>query len=350
MQREAIVEPVVVRSLGDAERLRWDAFVRATPSATFFHLSAWQGLIEEFQGHRTYFLYAERAGEIVGVLPLAEVKSRLFGHSLSSLPFCAYGGVVATDEIVAEALEAEAERIALQRGVEHLEYRNLVERHTDWPRQDLYVSFRREISADDEANLNAIPRKQRAMVRKGIKNELIANHDPDTRRFFSVYADNVRRHGTPAMSARWFAGLQDTFGKDCEVLTVTDPQGQTLTSVLSFYFRDEILPYYAGDFPAARDLAANDFKYWSLMQRAVARGCKVFDYGRSKIGTGPWSFKKNWGFEPQPLSYEYRLFKRDAIPQNNPLNPKYRAFIAMWRRLPLPVANRLGPLIVRNLG
>ena len=132
--------------------------------------------------------------------------------------------------------------------------------------------------------------------------------------------------------------------------TVTDANGKLLSSVLSFYFRNEILPYYAGDDLAARDLAANDFKYWELMRRACERGCTLFDYGRSKIGTGPYSFKKNWGFEPTPLSYEYRLFKRDGVPQNNPMNPKYRAFIALWKRLPLPVANAIGPHIVRNLG
>lgn len=120
--------------------------------------------------------------------------------------------------------------------------------------------------------------------------------------------------------------------------------------MLSFYFRDEVLPYYAGDDAAARALAANDFKYWELMRRACERGCRVFDYGRSKLGTGPYAFKKNWGFEPQPLSYEYRLYKRDSVPQNNPANPKYRAFIALWKRLPLGVANALGPHIVRNLG
>ena len=113
-----------------------------------------------------------------------------------------------------------------------------------------------------------------------------------------------------------------------------DPEGNPLSSVLSFYFRDEVLPYYAGDDVAARDLGANDFKYWELMRRACERGLKIFDYGRSKRDTGPYSFKKNWGFEPQPLHYEYRLYRGDAIPQNNPMNPKYRAFIGLWRRLP----------------
>ena len=160
-------------------------------------------------------------------------------------------------------------------------------------------------------------------------------------RFFALYADNVHRHGTPALPQRWFQALRDEFGADCDVLTVESPTGKPLSSVLSFYFRGELLAYYAGDDESARDLACNDFKYWELMRHACARGCRIFDYGRSKAGTGPFSFKKNWGFEPMPLSYEYRLFKRDEIPQNNPLNPKYRAFIAMWRRLPISVANRL---------
>jgi FemAB-related protein (PEP-CTERM system-associated) len=111
-----------------------------------------------------------------------------------------------------------------------------------------------------------------------------------------------------------------------------------------------VLPYYAGDHERARGLAANDFKYWALMQRAVQRGLRVFDYGRSKRGTGSFDFKKNWGFEPQALAYEYHLLRRESLPQNNPSNPKYRAFIAAWRRLPRPVANTLGPYIVRNLG
>ena len=338
-----------VAVMAEQDRSRWDAFVEAHPQGTFFHLSAWRGLIEDVFRHKTWFLLAERAGDIAGVLPLAEVKSRLFGHALTSLPFCVYGGAIGDAEAVSE-LEAEAERIAMQLGVQHLEYRNVEPRHADWPRQDLYVTFRKSIDPDVEANMLAIPRKQRAMVRKGIKNNLTSHIDADVERFFALYADNVLRHGTPALPKRFFAALKDTFGERCEVLTVTGDDGKALSSVLSFYFRDEVLPYYAGDDLAARDFAANDFKYWELMRRACERGCKVFDYGRSKIGTGPYSFKKNWGFEPQPLSYEYRLYKRDGVPQNNPMNPKYRAFIALWRRLPIGVANAIGPYIVRNLG
>lgn len=300
--------------------------------------------------HRTHYLLAERDGQIVAVLPLVEVKSRLFGHAMTSLPFAVYGGVAGSDADAVAALEAEADALSRKAGVQHLEYRNLRARHADWPHQDLYVTFRKEILPDEEANMAAIPRKQRAMVRKGIKNGLVSQIDANCDRFFALYSDNVLRHGTPALPKHFFETLMKVFGQDCEVMTVSSPEGKPLSTVLTFYFRDEVLPYYAGDDLAARELAANDFKYWELMRRACAKGYRIFDYGRSKIGTGPYSFKKNWGFEPMPLSYEYRLYKRDAIPQNNPMNPKYRAFIAMWRRLPLAVANTIGPHIVRNLG
>jgi FemAB-related protein (PEP-CTERM system-associated) len=333
-----------------AAAARWDAYVEAAPGATFFHRAAWQDVLEKSFGHRSFFLYAERNGTIAGILPLAQVKSRLFGNALVALPFAVYGGIVADDEVAATVIETEAERIARALGVDHLEYRNMDARHADWPMQDLYVTFRKAILPDDEANMQAIPRKQRAMVRKAIQRGLRAEVDAGVERFFALYADNVHRHGTPALPKRYFERLASAFGQDCEVLTVLDPSGVPVSSVLSFYFRDEILPYYAGDAVRARELAANDFKYWALMCHARARGAKVFDYGRSKVGSGSFAFKKNWGFEPRPLHYEYRLYKRDAVPQNNPNNPKYKLMIAAWRRMPLALANFLGPFIVRSLG
>ncbi len=329
---------------------RWDDFVLACPGATFFHRAGWQNVVAQVFRHPTHFLYAEDDGVIQGVLPLAHVNSWLFGNSLVGLPFAVYGGVAAANEVAAQALEAQAQAIAVRLGVDHLELRNVLPRHADWPYQDLYVTFRKAIQPDEEANLLAIPRKQRAMVRKGIKHGLTSTVDTGVDRFFDLYADNVHRHGTPAMPKRYFRSLREEFGDDCEVLTVCGAAGQPLSSVMSFYFRDEVLPYYAGDDEAARDLAANDFKYWELMRRSCARGVKVFDYGRSKHGTGSFAFKKNWGFEAQPLHYEYCLYKRDAIPQNNPSNAKYKLMIEAWRRMPIGLANWLGPFIVRNLG
>ncbi|MEO8411205.1 MAG: FemAB family XrtA/PEP-CTERM system-associated protein, partial [Propionivibrio sp.] len=306
-------------------------------------------IIADVFRHRTHYLVAERDGAVTGVLPLAEVKSRMFGHSLVSLPFCVYGGPAVSDAESEQALIEEATRLAQSLDVEHLELRNRAGKCPTWAHQDIYVTFRRDILPEADANLAAVPRKQRAMIRKGIKNGLRGEIDTTVDRFFALYADNAHRHGTPPFAKEYFARLREVFGDACEVLIVVDAKGRPVSGVMSFYFRDEVLPYYAGDTVEARDLAANDFKYWDLMQRACARGLRVFDYGRSKQGTGSFDFKKNWGFEPVPLAYEFRLLKRETVPQNNPLNPKYRTLIAIWKRLPRRAVNALGPHIVRNL-
>lgn len=347
------LSPVRIARLlpGDAAMARqWDAFVLACPEATFFHRAGWQAVLSGVLQHDCYFFYAHQVGQIVGVLPLAHVQSWLFGRSLVSLPFAVYGGVAANQAGVATALEQHAQALAQQLGVAHLELRHLQARHADWPQQDLYVTFRKALVPDENAMLQAIPRKQRAMIRKGEGHGLVSVLDAQPDRFFALYANNMLRHGTPALPLAYFKALQAQFGADCEVLTVLDAQGQPVSSVLSFYFRDEVLPYYAGDLPAARALAANDFKYWALMCRAGARGLQRFDFGRSKQGTGSYAFKKNWGFAPTPLHYEYCLYQRDSVPQHNPSNARYQRLIALWRRLPQGLANWLGPHVVRNLG
>ena len=349
--------PPVLRLLEPTDYPRWDAFVDACPSATFFHKAGWQTIIERTYGHKTWFYYAEVNGAIVGVLPLAEIKSRLFGHSLGSLPFCVLGGVAATDERARPLLDAAADTIARELNVGHLEYRNLLPAHagdSSWYQKELYVTFRKTISADDEENLNAIPRKQRAMVRKGIKLGLSAEIDQDVERFFTAYATSVHRLGTPVFPKGYFKTIKEVFGEECEIRIIVqnDEQetGKLIAGVMSFYWRDEVLPYYGGGMPAAREVAGNDYMYWNLMQAAAARGVTIFDFGRSKLGTGAFDFKKNWGFSPTPLAYEYKLYASTELPDNNPLNPKYQLFIKLWKKLPIALANVLGPHIVKSLG
>ena len=229
-----------------------------------------------------------------------------------------------------------------------LEIRNKAQKYPDRPYKELYVYFRKELDADIDKNFLAIPRKQRAMVRKGIEAGLTSVIDTNVDSIYKAYPESVRNLGTPVFSKKYFQILKDVFGHQCEVLSVLY-NGQLIASVMSFYFKDEILPYYGGGTELSRILKGNDFMYWEVMRRAVENGIKVFDFGRSKIGTGSYSFKKNWGFSPQQLYYEFYLVKSTSIPDVNTLNPKYKFFIAAWKRLPLSISQVIGPFLAKNL-
>ncbi len=333
----------------------WDRYVRAHRAATFFHQAAWRQVIERAFQHRTHYLVAEQDGAIAGVLPLAQVKTRLFGHALISLPFCVYGGPLAENDAVGAALATEAAALARRLGADATELRFLADPAPavpgpDWIRRDaLYATFRKPITADHDANMKAIPRKQRAMVRKGIDHGLQAGTGRDVDLLHAIYAESVRNLGTPVFSRGYFRILRETFAEAMDVVTITDA-GRPVAAVMNFYWRDEVLPYYGGGTEAARRCHANDFMYWSVMRHAADRGCRLFDFGRSKEGTGAYAFKKNWGFPPTALPYFFNLAPGQTIPENNPLNPKYRLMIAAWQKLPLGLANRIGPFVVRGLG
>jgi FemAB-related protein (PEP-CTERM system-associated) len=339
-----------IEALNSADMAAWDRFVDAAPGATFFHRAGWKEVIERSFGHECHFLQAKCDDRITGVLALVHVSSRLFGNALISNAYGVYGGPVASEQASLQALNEAAVRLAGQLGVDYLEYRLRAPSVLPWARNSgLYATFRKRLAPDPDALLRGVPRKRRAMLRKAQALELKSEIDSDVRRFYRVYSHRVRDLGTPVYPAAYFRTLLDVFGADCEVLTVVR-RGSPLSSVISFRFRDEVLPYYGGGLEEARRCAANDFMYWEVMRRACANGAAVFDFGRSKLGTGTFAYKSIWGFEPQPLHHEYFLLRQSAVPNVNPLNPKYALWVALWRRLPLFVANALGPCISRGLG
>ncbi len=332
----------------------WDDFVHATPAATFFHLSGWAGVIADSFGHATHYAMAEQDGAIVGVLPLARMRTRLFGDVLASTPFCVYGGPVASTPEALDALTTHAEDLRRKLGAPVLEFRRLDAPDPGFAeRPPLYYTFRKPIliTGDDAKDMQAnIPRKQRAEARKGLKLGLTSISNSDTDTLHRVYAESVRNLGSPVFPRRYFRALAAAFPDAHDVTTVLH-EDRPVASVLNFHFRDQVLPYYGGGVREARELSANDVMYWEVMRRAGAeRGAKLFDFGRSKADTGAFAYKKNWGFTPEPLHYCYRLAEGARIPDNNPNNPKYRAVIAAWKRMPLWLANILGPPLVRGLG
>ena len=339
-----------VRAVEATDEPAWERFVAQCEQATFFHRFGWRRVLEGALGHRCHFLLAEAGGNIVGVLPLAEVRSRLFGHKLAGLPFCVYGGIATENPEAARLLREAAMAMATELGVDALELRNVEANDSGWPVKELYYTFRKPITADNDANLKAIPNRQRAMIRKGIKEGLVGEEVEGTQRLYRVYAESVRNLGTPVFSRRYLEALRREFAQDCRVLMIRQ-NDEDVAGVMSFYFRNEVLPYYGGSIARARTIrGCNHFMYWELMRRSAEEGVTVYDFGRSKRDTGPFEFKKHWGFEPQALPYEYFLVNSTEVPDVNPSNPKYRLLVNAWQHLPLPVANLLGPPLARSLG
>jgi FemAB-related protein (PEP-CTERM system-associated) len=346
----AAAPAVRVREMADGEAAQWDAFVETRDDATFFHLSGWKQVIERSFAQRAHYLWAFRGEACCGILPLVHMRSRLFGSGLVSLPFCVYGGPVVSDAGALAALLDRAKGLATELGAPTVELRSIRRVTADWAcKSDLYATFVRDLPSDPDAVLTTIPRKQRAVVRKALESDLVAEFDDGVERMQAIYAESVRNLGTPVFPRRYFRALRETFGERCSVVTVTAGR-RAVAAVLNFAFRDTVLPYYGGGLPVARALGAADLMYYTVMRRAVEGGLRRYDFGRSKADTGAFAFKKNWGFTPRFLEYEYHLPPGVPIPDRNPLSPKFRLFVAAWRRLPLALANRLGPLIVRGIG
>jgi FemAB-related protein (PEP-CTERM system-associated) len=342
--------PLVVRPANSDDRQTWDAFVHAAPEGTFFHRFSWREILRDVFGLDPCYFVAEQNGRLRGVLPLVHQRSLLFGNALISIPFCVEGGALATDADAKAALDQAAIDLMTKRGAHSLEFRSRKASRAGWvAKTDLYATFAREISSEDEKNLLAIPRKQRAVVRKTLQSSLASEVDEGVDRLFRVYSESVRNLGTPVFPKRYFRELNRAFGPDCDIVVIRDGD-EPVSAVMNFYFKDTVLPYYGGGTSAARRSGANDFLYWEVMRRAALRGYRRFDFGRSKAGTGAFAFKKNWGFEPQWLEYEYWLPTGMPIPEKNPNNPKYARLVSLWQRLPLPVANFLGPFLIGGLG
>ncbi|MDT0507749.1 FemAB family XrtA/PEP-CTERM system-associated protein [Novosphingobium sp. MMS21-SN21R] len=341
---------VIVRLADPGDRAAIARFLGGHPDSTAFHRTEWLDAVERSTGHRSHILLSEQDSAIRAVLPLHEAHSPLFGRALVSTGFAVDGGIVGEGD---PALFRAAQELAVRLNCPSLELRGgPLPFGEGWHvKSDSHAGFVKPLSADDDAQLLAIPRKQRAEVRRGLGHnmEVRTGSDAATRAMhYAVYAESVRNLGTPVFPKALFDAVMDAFGDDADILTVLH-EGQPLASVLSLYHRGAVMPYWGGGVFAARTMRANDVMYFALMNHARGRGCDRFDFGRSKTDTGAYHFKRNWGFEPQPLSYA--SWTADGVPPRdvNPLSPRYKAKIALWQKLPLGIANRLGPLIANGL-
>lgn len=341
--------------LTDASQVKaLDHFVAGCPESSPFHRPAWVVAAARGSGHRPHYLAARQgSGEIVGVLPLIEISSRLFGRALVSSGFAVGGGILASDAVAERLLADACWDLARELGCTSAELRGGPAPGEGWTtHSDSYLGFCKPLEADDEAQMLAFPKRHRAEVRKGLSNDLVFEWGRGKSfrdAHYRLFAISVHNLGTPVFPRRLFEEVMDAFGEEADIAVVSH-KGEPVSSVLSLYHRGACMPYWQGASAAARNLRSNDVLYYRLMCLARERGCTHFDFGRSKVGTGPAAWKKNWGFEPEPLSYHIRTAEGAQARDVNPLSPQYRRKIELWKKLPLPLANLIGPHIARGLG
>lgn len=343
--------PLEVKRCATVDSREWDGFVEAHSDGSFFHLSGWGRAIKSAYAYEPVYITARRDGELVGVLMMNDVRAPLLGRSLISTAFTVGGGPLADDAEALAALLEEADAAGSERCVRYVECRSAVENEGWTAKAGTYAGFTLTLPEGENEHLAAIPRKRRAEIRKCLSaaqsGALSVRYGADPNEFYRLYAHSLHSLGTPVFPKKYLHALIDEFEDRLEICTV-DYLGAPVASLLSFYFRDAVLPYYVGATNQAKSARAYDYLYWSMMRRAAARGCRIFDFGRSKIDTGPYVYKKTWGAPPAPLCYSVKLMGATQMPNVNPTNPKFALFAKIWPRLPLAVANRLGPVLAPN--
>lgn len=339
-----------LRDPGECARI--DSYVAEHPASVFFHRPHWSLAVEKGCGQRGYYLVAERpGGGLAGCLPLTDVRSALFGRALVSTGFGTGGGAIGDDKASEAALLRSAAELGDRLGCPALELRGGPFPDEYQVRDDVYVGFAMDLPQGEEAIIKSIKRRHRG-VRRARALELgvrIGSGRADRSDFFRVYGESMRNLGSPVFPPRLFEAMLDLFGNEADIVTVFKGE-EPVASVLNFYFKNIVHPYWGGGTWAARDCFGSELMYFETMCHASRRGCTRFDFGRSKVGSGNHSFKMNWGMEPEPLRYGIRTAPGAKPRDINPASPRNRLKVEAWKRLPLFLSNRLGPVLARGLG
>ena len=345
----AVLEDTGLAISASESAAEWDAHIATHRQATAYHQWGWRLVFREAFGYASQYLIARRNGRVTGGLPMVEFRSRLFGAFAVSLPFVNYGGIVADDDATAEALVAEAVRWARARGLSHVELRHLSARAAPWPARRHKVAMWLPLERDEAAQWTALDRKVRNQVRKAEKAGLVTavgGHE-FLDAFYAVFARNMRDLGTPVYDRRFFSSILRTF-PDAARVFVVQLGCLPIAASITIRWRDTVEVPWASSLRDHSDKSPNMLLYWTMLRHATREGASRFDFGRSTPDEGTYQFKRQWGAVPQPLVWEYAGLDR-AVPDHSPKNPKFRLAISLWQRLPVAVANRIGPPVARNI-
>lgn len=329
----------------------WNAYAQQAPTATLYHLHAWKQVIEETFGHRTIYLSAlTDRSRVVGILPLVELKSWMFGNMLVSLPFFNYGGICADTSDARDALLAAAIRRATDGKADFIEIRHEDDWDNGLPRKTSKVAMRLELPFAPEELWKSFSSKLRNQVQRPRKEGMraVVGQEEELDGFYRVFSANMRDLGTPVYPKSFFLNMLRRFPERTWISTVYAGNVPVASGFLAG-FRGRLEIPWASAVKHYNRSSPNMLLYWTCLEWACSKGYGVFDFGRSTPGEGTYRFKEQWGARPHPLYWYYWLRNGGRVPQVNPKNPKYRGAIALWRHLPLSVTRAIGPRIVKYI-
>jgi len=336
---------VVCKSEGEAVSGEWDEFVSVSPGATISHLYAWRRIISETYGHPGLYLTARRGDKITGILPLIQVKSRLFGNSLASMPFQDYGGIVAEDAEAFRILLDHALQLKKEYGAQSLELRY---REEPFPSEGRShgekVTLILDISAGPESLWKSFSPKVRNQVRKAQKSGLStqAGGVELLEEFYRPFAVNMRDLGSPVHHPGFLRKIFEVLGDKARVMLVREGK-QTIGGLIALFHKNTVVVPWASCYRQHFSKCPNNLLYWEAMQFAYYQGCTTFDFGRSSIDSGTYHFKLQWGARPIPL--HWHILSDNMTEESKAL---IRAS-SLWKQIPIPLANALGPYLRRYL-
>jgi FemAB-related protein (PEP-CTERM system-associated) len=349
MRETASSAPVArVRPFRASDEAAWDAYVLGHPRATFFHQTGWRRVLRTTFGYEDRYLVAERDGGICGVLPLFSCRNLRGRRGLYSLPHTVYGGPVGDDRAAEEALVSEARRLGLALGATAIDLRNRHRNTLDLPLDGSCVTFEKELPGKVEEVYRTFPKKAREMINQSTKRwKLEADFDGGLDEFYDLLCWSYLKLGTPVFPKAFFRSMIGQFPEDSSILVVRH-EGRAVAAVLSMVFRGTMMPLYSGEGPDVHHLKANNFKYYRLMERAVERGCRRFDFGRSRANNeGVVAFKTNQGFVAEVLPYQVESLRGEAQKRANPNEGIFVKIRGLWRKMPPRLARTVGPALVR---
>lgn len=341
---------MIINKAIETDRLKWDNYALSHSDATPYHLWAWKEAVEAAYGHKAHYLIAEEQGKIRGILPLFQLKLFFLQNQLVSLPFCDVAGPIADDYPTRESLLKKAQQAATQYKATTLELRTRLS-HQSTISNNSKVSMLLPLPANPKELWNSFKSKLRSQILKAEKNGLvfrIGEGDEDINSFYQVFSQNMLELGSPVHSKCFFASILKSYGDFCRMGLVFLDEKPIGCGIILFCGTHTAIPW-ASTIRKYNKLSPNMLLYWNLLQFSIKAGANLFDFGRSTLNSGTYRFKAQWGAQPTSLHWDKLPSDINQYHIASPASPKQHGIINrqlaanLWSKLPLPIANLIGP-------